>query len=286
MHSPYPVMVSVCCITYNHENYITQALESFLMQETNFEVEILVGEDCSTDNTKAIIAEYAQRYPGKIQLIAHQPNKGAVRNQIDVMSRAKGKYIAMCDGDDFWIDPFKLQKQVDFLESHEDGVICCTYSRVIDENDQVVYEHPEPRSLEFDYPAMLMGLREETRICSLMVRNIQEVMDIKKQQWYYHTHGSDTLFKLYAAFQTNHKVYVLPEVMSCYRLHAGGVWSMIDSRLRKSRMISDFNLMIRNFSYSAVMKRKLFKMYLQRYLLFDLRYLNIQQALTTIRTLL
>lgn len=281
-----PVMVSVCCITYNHENYISQALESFLMQETTFRVEILIGEDCSTDQTRSIIEGYVKMHPEKVTLIAHQPNKGAVRNQIDIMNRARGKYIAMCDGDDFWLDPLKLQKQVEFMETHEDAVICCNYSRVIDENNTLVYEHPEPRSLEFDYEAMLMGKREETRICSLMVRNIAEVMDIRKQQWYYWTHGSDTLFKLYAASQTNHKVYVLPEVMSCYRLHTGGVWSMIDSRLRKTRMISDFNLMIQHFSYSARMKRKLFKIYLQKYFLFDLRYFKIQRAMTTIRTLL
>lgn len=280
------IMVSVCCITYNHEQYIAGALESFLMQKANFEFEILVGEDCSTDATKSVIAEYALRYPGLIRLIAHETNIGAIRNQVDVIRKARGKYIALCDGDDFWIDAGKLQKQVDFLEANPAYVICCHHSKVINENDDTVYLKEHPVSMEFDYQDVLLGKREETRICSLMIRNLDAVKAVGQEPWYFETYGTDTLFKLYALANTGKKIFVMPEVMACYRLHTGGIWSMIDSRIRKRRMISDFNLTIRNFKYSGLMKKELLKIYIRQYFLFDLRNWKISNAMNTIMNLL
>lgn len=279
-------MVSVCCITYNHEQYIAGALDSFLMQKTGFEFEILVGEDCSTDATRSVIEEYAVRYPERIKLIAHPENIGAIRNQVDVITRARGKYIALCDGDDFWTDPQKLQKQVDFLEANPEYVICCHHTRVIDENEETVYLKKTPVSMEFDYQDVLLGKREETRICSLMIRNIDAVRAVGQESWYFDTYGTDTLFKLYALANTGKKIFVLPEVMACYRLHTGGIWSMIDSRIRKTRMVSDFNLTIRNFKYSGLMKKELLKIYIRQYFLFDLRNWKINNAMNTIMNLL
>lgn len=279
------MMVSVCCITYNHEKYIAQALDSFLMQETNFKFEILIGEDGSSDNTKAIIQDYCSRYPGIIKLISHEVNVGAIRNQIGVLAAAKGKYIAMCDGDDFWTDAFKLQKQVDFLEGNEDYVICCHHTEVIDDQDKTVYVKDYPVELEFDYKDVLLGKREETRIVSLMMRNIKEITKVTEQSWYLDTYGTDTLLKLYAVANTGKKIYVLPDVMACYRFHTGGIWSMIDPKVRKSRMISDFNLTIKNFKYSSIQKKELLKIYIKQYFLFDIRYFNFGGAFQTINTL-
>ncbi|WP_083251896.1 glycosyltransferase family 2 protein [Pedobacter steynii] len=286
MNTKPEIMVSVCCITYNHEQYIAEALDSFLMQKTGFEFEILVGEDCSTDATRSVIREYAVRYPERIKLIAHPENIGAIRNQVDVITRARGKYIALCDGDDFWTDPEKLQKQVDFLETNPEYVICCHHTRVIDENEETVYLKKTPVSMEFDYQDVLLGKREETRICSLMIRNIDAVRAVGQESWYFDTYGTDTLFKLYALANTGKKIFVLPEVMACYRLHTGGIWSMIDSRIRKTRMVSDFNLTIKNFKYSGLMKKELLKIYIRQYFLFDLRNWKINNAMNTIMNLL
>lgn len=280
------VMVSICCITYNHEQYIAQALEGFVTQKTNFKVEILIGEDCSTDATCAVIQEYIDRYPGLIRLLTGTRNIGAIQNQIRVMSAATGKYIAMCDGDDFWIDPYKLQKQVDFLEHYPEYVMCCHYTKVIDDANQLVYVNDKPVGIEHDYQDVLLGQREETRVCSLMIKNISEVREIMHQDWYFDTYGSDTLFKLYALFKTGEKIYVMPEVMACYRHHPGGIWSMIDSRIRKRKMVDDFNITIKHFSYSGALKRKLRKFYLNNYFLFDMRYMNFRGAFATIRILL
>lgn len=279
------IRVSVCCITYNHQFYIAQALESFLMQKTDFKYEIIIGDDGSTDGTTEIIERYCQQYPGRIQLISRNPNIGAINNQVDILGRASGQYIAMCDGDDFWTDETKLQKQVAFLDSHPDYVICCHHTRVIDDNDNTVYVKKDPVNLEFEYADVLLGKREETRICSLMMRNIEAITNVTKHSWYFQTHGTDTLLKLYALANTGKKIYVMPEVMACYRLHTGGIWSMIDPKVRKTRMLSDFNLTVKNFNYSAVQKRSLLKIYLQQYFLFDIRYFNFNGLVKTITAL-
>jgi glycosyltransferase involved in cell wall biosynthesis len=282
INSSNPITVSICCITYNHEPYIGQALNGFLMQKTNFNVEILIGEDCSTDSTKVVIEEYCRKYPGKIKLITYEHNVGSIKNHINTMRHASGKYIAMCDGDDFWTDPLKLQKQVDFLESNPEYVICCHYTKVIDENEKVVYVNPNPVSIELNYADMLLGNKEETRICSLMVRNLKEVRGLYSQAWYLKTHGADKIFKLFAISSTNKKMYVLPEVMSSYRMHTGGVWSMIDTKLRKSRMISDFHIIIENFKYQKPLKNSLLKIYFREYFLFEIRGLKIKNVFNTI----
>lgn len=116
-------MVSVCMITYNHEKYITEAIEGVLMQKTNFLIELIIGEDCSTDNTRKICEEYQEKYPNLIKLCSLEKNIGANQNFINTVNACTGKYIAMCEGDDYWVDCYKLQKQVDFLEANSEYTI-------------------------------------------------------------------------------------------------------------------------------------------------------------------
>lgn len=131
-------LVSISCITYNHTNYIKQCLDGFLMQQTTFPFEVLIHDDCSTDGTTEIIREYAAKYPDIIkpmyetenQFKAGKPRGSKVWN----FPRAKGKYIAMCEGDDYWTDSLKLQKQVNFLESHPDYTFCFHNAVVHHEN--------------------------------------------------------------------------------------------------------------------------------------------------------
>lgn len=121
------VMVSIHCITYNHENYIRDALEGFVKQQTNFRFEAIVHDDCSTDGTAAIIREYAERYPSIIKPIFEEENlyskkDGSLSRVMN--THIRGKYVAYCEGDDYWTDPRKLQKQVDFLSTHPDYSMC------------------------------------------------------------------------------------------------------------------------------------------------------------------
>ncbi len=115
-------VVSVCCTTYNHEPYIAEAIEGFLIQETDFPFEILIRDDCSTDNTASIVKEYADKYPKLIKPIYEKENtfsKG-VKPMPQLYKIAKGKYFALCEGDDYWTDPLKLQIQVSFLKKNKD----------------------------------------------------------------------------------------------------------------------------------------------------------------------
>ena len=116
--------VSVTIITYNHEKFIRKTLDSVLMQKVNFQYEIVIGEDCSTDNTKKILLEYQNKHPGKIRLLLAENNQGLVRNFMQTYRACKGEYIATLDGDDYWISSRKLQKQVDFLDRHGDFSMC------------------------------------------------------------------------------------------------------------------------------------------------------------------
>ena len=110
--------VSVHMITYNHEKFIAQAIESALMQQVDFDYEIVIGEDCSTDRTREIVVAYQQRHPDKIRLLLHEQNVGVSLNDIRVYRACRGEYVAWLEGDDYWTSPHKLQKQADFLDSH------------------------------------------------------------------------------------------------------------------------------------------------------------------------
>jgi len=120
------MLVSVCTTTFNHEKYISKAIEGALMQKTNFNYELVIGEDCSTDKTKEIISNYTKSFPDKIKAIFNSSNKGMIGNFINVLENCKGKYIAFCDGDDYWVDPHKLQSQIDFLEAYTDYALVHT----------------------------------------------------------------------------------------------------------------------------------------------------------------
>lgn len=128
------ILVSIKCLVYNHEPYLRQCLEGFVMQKTNFRFEVVVHDDASTDGSTVIIREYAEKYPDIIKPIYEIENQYSKRDGslVRIMNAAcKGKYIAMCEGDDYWIDPLKLQKQIDFLEAHPDYLLCGTNGLVL-----------------------------------------------------------------------------------------------------------------------------------------------------------
>ncbi len=144
-----PLMVTIRCITYNHEPYIRQCLEGFVMQRTNFRFEAIVHDDASTDGTAAIIREYAEKYPDIIKPIYETENQyskhdGSLRRIMD--AHMHGKYIAICEGDDYWTDPLKLQKQVDFLEANPEYALVYTDAYIIDADSKVMNLRRTPKS--------------------------------------------------------------------------------------------------------------------------------------------
>ena len=121
--SPSP-KVSVVMLTYNHEKFIAQAIESVLIQRTNFPIELVVGEDCSTDGTREIVRRYAAARPDIIRLVFHEKNVGAYENGQDVLAACQGEYIALLEGDDYWTSPDKLQRQADYLDAQPACALC------------------------------------------------------------------------------------------------------------------------------------------------------------------
>ena len=132
------IMVSICCITYNHEDYIADAIESFLKQKTNFKYEILIHDDASTDRTADIIRAYENKFPDIIKPIYQTENQFSKGECIDIIieKKAKGKYIADCEGDDYWTEEYKLQKQVDYMEKNPECTFCFSNAQVENQNNK------------------------------------------------------------------------------------------------------------------------------------------------------
>lgn len=137
--------VSICMVAYNQEPYIRQAVESVLMQETAFEYELVIGEDCSIDRTRSILKRYQAKFPERIRLLLNEQNVGATRNFETALKACKGQYIALLEGDDYWTSPFKLQKQVDFLDSHPDYAVCHHSAQLVDRSGKLRMILPIPK---------------------------------------------------------------------------------------------------------------------------------------------
>ena len=134
------VLVSVVMITYGHEKYIRQAIEGVLMQEGDFDLELVIANDCSPDNTDAVVQDVLSHHSNAhwIRYVRHEKNIGMMPNFIFALQQAKGNYIALCDGDDYWTDPYKLQKQVDFLETNPDYVLCFHKVKILKPKGELV----------------------------------------------------------------------------------------------------------------------------------------------------
>lgn len=141
--------VSVICVTYNHEKYIREALDSILAQKTDFEFEVRVGEDCSTDSTREILKEYEAKYPGRFVMYYREKNLGATNNEYELMMDAKGDYIAALELDDIWTDENKLQKQYDFLSKHPEYIGVAHDYDIINKDGVVIDDEDNKAVKEF-----------------------------------------------------------------------------------------------------------------------------------------
>ena len=166
--------VSVVMITYGHENFIRQAIEGVLVQNCDFEVELIVANDCSPDNTDYIINDIIQNHPqGKwITYHKHPKNLGMMPNFIFALQQAQGEYIALCEGDDYWTDPFKLQKQVDFLEANPDYVLCFHKVKILKTNGELVDDFITKVPENYETQETLARLGNYIHTPSVVFRNI------------------------------------------------------------------------------------------------------------------
>ena len=217
--------VAVWMVTYNHESYIVQAMESIVMQQTNFDFKLYIGDDCSTDTTRKLLQEYKAKYPDTIELILHEKNLGASPNGIFMYQHCietAAKYIALCEGDDYWTDPLKLQKQVDFLEANQDCNICFTRANMLKDAELKLHKVPKPfNTVPFSYEELLRYYNFITT-ASVMFRN-QENLIIP--DWITTLPFGD--LGVYKVVSQQKKIACIDEVMSVYRIHGDGIWSKV-----------------------------------------------------------
>ncbi|MBY7734780.1 glycosyltransferase family 2 protein [Francisella philomiragia] len=227
----YP-LVSICCTAYNQEKYIEKALEGFLSQETDFPFEIIISDDCSTDRTTEILNNYLEQYPNIIRLVYQQQNqysKGALPIRDFILPVVRGKYIALCEGDDYWTDSTKLQQQVDFLEQNPEFMGCGHNTRFLingeltdrlfvdSSNKKDSYKFDDfidsaylhTTSLVFRYDALKSQINEYLAKYSSVKRN-------------------DVYMLL--VFSKFGPIKYIDKIMSVYRMNDGGIWSGADEQ--------------------------------------------------------
>lgn len=219
--------VSIRLMTYMHEPYIKQAMDSVMEQEANFNIEVVVGDDFSTDQTLEIIKTYKDTENIHIKILNREKGDeywqkrqklGRLCNFTNILDNCSGVYIALLDGDDYWTDPLKLQKQVDFLEANPDYGICAHKTLQSNQNSGVDMEFPKIRQ---DEDFTLQDFIQANRIgtCSIVYKsNLFKALD-----WHTKSPFGDWLLTLSVMHNSNHKIRVFSSVMSLYRMHDGGI---------------------------------------------------------------
>ncbi len=213
------IKVSVLMTTYNHEAFIVQAIEGVLMQETDFAFELLIGEDCSTDQTREIVLEYAKRFPNRIQVISPMANEGGNCNFSRLLAASRGSYIAWIEGDDYWIDPEKLQLQTDFLDANPEFAICfhSVYRVYEDGSERLQQLTNEGQAWMTTIEDLCRGNYIET--ASVMYRKSFETLP----DWLIPLPIGDWPINILHAQYG--KIGYINRPMSVYRIHNCGIWT-------------------------------------------------------------
>lgn len=239
-------LVSICCPAYNHERFIADALDGFLMQKTNFPVEILINDDCSTDNTVRIIEKYHKQFPGIIKPIYQSENqysKGVKPLSQILLPRCKGKYVAFCEGDDFWTDELKLQKQVDFLESNPEFSMCHTNYSNANEKGEVIRPFVIPK--KFQNPRLShLEILEYFTPRTLTVMFKKETLQKKVPKENSLVANGDTF--LYALVAKTGPVAYLDFNSGCHRFNKNSVYAM-KPKLQQNEMLYKTLLVLKTY---------------------------------------
>lgn len=239
-------LVSICCLAYNHEKFIKDAIEGFLMQRTTFPFEIIIHDDASTDKTIEIIREYENRNPELFNNIYQKENQFSqgIKPTINFLyPKARGKYVALCEGDDYWIDSDKLQKQVDFLEHNKDYTICF-HNVKINKHGKLINDY-----ITRDVPG-------STNILELAKGNYMHTPSVvfkrnwkELPSWFAACPAGDyALHMINAQFG---KIKKMNDVMAVYRIHDSNIWANQDNFRMSENIHSYLYAMIDNFESSA-----------------------------------
>jgi glycosyltransferase involved in cell wall biosynthesis len=257
-----PPKVSVCIPTFNHEKFISQCLDGVLMQQTDFEYEIVIGDDASTDNAPQIIAEYAEKYPELIRAFLHKENQGPAEprefagrnNVLQLLKTCKGDYVALCEGDDYFTDRLKLQKQFDFMEVNPDFAICHHQMEVIYEDGSPTHFFNESNQKHNSTIDDILQDHWFIATASTFYRNIFRENDFV--EWHSRAAAGD--WALVIQLAATGKIHYINQPMGVYRKHRGGLSNVqantnVGFLKNRRQMFLDVNEWL-NFKYDATIQ--------------------------------
>lgn len=225
------IKVSVCCFTYNHAPYLREALDSVLMQKTSFQYEVIIGDDCSTDESQNIILEYYNKFSSIIRPIFQPVNSKGKKNFNDVYNSARGEYVITLETDDYWTDSSKLQKQVNFLDSNPNYIAVAHNCTIVDQNSSILDEnYPSIKKGIFTFKAFGDGLLPG-QTTTIMYRNPMFVQGIDMGLYYNPVGGPGDMRKIFC-LMTQGLIFTLPDSMSAYRHIVSGGTSFSASHKR------------------------------------------------------
>lgn len=251
-------LLSVCLITYNHAKYIRNAVDGVLMQKVNFPWEFIIADDFSTDGTREIILKYQKKHPDFIKLILQKQNVGPAKNWTDLITHPKSKYIAYFEGDDYWTDPYKLQKQVDFLEKNSDFAICFHNMQIIYENEPHLNRISNVKQKGItNIKTLARGNYIYTASC-IFRKNFSVFPD-----WYYKCPVGD--YPLHLLNAQYGKIKFINEVMGVYRVHKGGVWENTNLSYRLEKWAEMLEILKGKFNskVNEILNNSLYKSYFE-----------------------
>lgn len=237
-------LVSVLMITFNHEAHISQAIESVSSQQCDFPFELIIGEDCSADRTREICFEYREKYPSKVRVVFSDENVGMHRNFARIWHRARGKYIALCEGDDYWTDPRKLAKQVEYMQKRPDYTMCGTYTAKVCRDESGNWRDcgsVGPAGIREHYGLEDLIPSYNFHFSSVLLK--KDAVDFPR--WFWDVYCVDR--PLYLLCAEKGPVGFLPEETSAYRLHEGGIWSSSRNLEKAEKGIELFNHIDKHF---------------------------------------
>jgi|GEM_PF-606131 len=251
------IMLSIICTTYNHEKYLKKALDSVFMQKVDFKYEVLLGEDCSTDNSRMIIKQYEKKYP-QLKVFYRKVNYGAKKNFADLYAKAIGKYIIVLETDDFWIADDKLQKQVDFLENNSEYIAIAHKSIMVDDDGKLLYlKYPECNKKEYTFKDFVNG-KFAGQTTSIMHKNIYNKkndynIDFLMKDEY--DKGPGDRKKMFFLL-SNGRVRCLQEYLSAYRFVNSKGSSFTATQRKKQSNILDYKKMFMEYSHKNNIDKK------------------------------
>ena len=245
------LIVVVWMVTHNHESFIQKAIESVMFQKTNFDFKLIIGEDFSKDNTRFICEKMKVKYQDKIELVLHKQNIGSIDNAISVYEKCQksnAKYMALLEGDDYWTDHLKLQKQVDFLEANPDYNICFHEVGVFNQSKNKIESNNITRNVPETTDINDLAKGNYIHTPSVVMRN-----NFTLPKWFNKTSIGD--WSLYMIVVNDKKIKKLDEVMAVYRVHNDSIWSQKTNEFRIVNTIKSYKLILSSINLKTKTKK-------------------------------